>query len=202
MDFTLDDIRKLYGEQIFLVPDENAPAKQPESLKETKTPVTKVKPAQEPVAKTVVVVPETEEKGATEVIPQETPNTLAQPEPTEPGITWKPKEKSKVLFVLYPKEFKNKKLTNLLKDIVGAMQIPFDDAGFGTLEGPIGPIDWEAMPNPFAVIFDTSLNSSGQNPLVVGNKKIFFAAKLADLEASRDLKKELWKHLQVIMNEM
>lgn len=188
MDFTLDDIKNLYGDFIYIIP-EAGQIKQP------------AKPAVE--KKEAPVVQET----APEELPEKSPKEKAAPTPktpeaAAPGITWKPKENSKVLFVLHPDEFKNKKLTNLLKDIVAAMKIPFEDAGFGTIEGPVGPSDWKSMPNPYAVIFDLELNRSGENPLLVGDKKIYFSGTLAELESNRTMKRELWNHLQSIMNEM
>lgn len=187
MELTLDDIRRLYGEFIYVIPEPGT---------ETSTPKTAAH------SKESVVIPP--EKVAETPVASEKPTT---PSPSgdsasKPGIVWKPKENSKVLFVLHPDEFKTKKLTNLLKDIVAAMKIPFEDAGFGTIEGQVGPLDWQAMPNPFAVIFDLELNRSGENPIELDGKKVYFAAKLAELEANRTLKMDLWKRLQEIMSEM
>lgn len=183
MNFTPKDLERLYGERIFILPD---------VLKGEAGYEESVQAAEEETPQ------ETVEATSTETPAQESMKQEAEP----PVIEWKPKDNSKVLFVLRPKEFTDRSLTNLLKKIVEAMKIPFSDAGFGIMREIPSETDWEAMPNQFAIIFDEAANFSRQNPLIYKDKEIHFAPKLAQLNGNREAKKELWDRLQGIMEKI
>jgi DNA polymerase III psi subunit len=118
----------------------------------------------------------------------------------KPGIDWRPKENSKVLFVLHQSELKNKVLTELLKQIVLSINIPFDSAGFGIIKGPVSELEFQEMPNPNAIVFDPELLPGDKNPMPVVDGSIFFTERLKDLQHDKNAKRALWDHLKSIKN--
>lgn len=191
VDLSTEDIRLLYGDMIYLVPEEGH-SEGKTSSSGTETPVA------EPVAEHVGKV-EAEASPETETPEEKAPET---PEtPAEPRIRWIPKADSRVLFVLQNTEMKNKALTALLRKIVESLDIPFDAAGFGIIDGSPLTADWEAMPNPFGVVFDRDLAFT-ENPFFYGERELFFSYSLSELESDRDKKKELWAYLKTVKERL
>ncbi|MEM1000686.1 MAG: hypothetical protein AAGN35_26770 [Bacteroidota bacterium] len=185
---TPEDVARLYGDRIYLVDDllgavEPPPREAPRTLL------------------TVVRDPES----AAPVAPPETP---APPEPEKPkekkasylkpGITWKPKDNSKVLFILHQAELKNKTLTELLKQIVLSIEIPFESAGFGIIKGPVVETEFEEMPNPYGIVFDETLLPGEKNPMPTVDGSVFFTQRLKDLQHDKTAKRALWNYLKSI----
>lgn len=116
----------------------------------------------------------------------------------KPGIVWRPKDTSKVLFTLHQSELKNKVLTELLKQIVHAIGIPFPSAGFGIITDKVQPGEFDKMPNPYAIVFDESLLPGTENPIVTPGGTVFFTMRLNDLQHNRTAKRALWEFLKSI----
>jgi hypothetical protein len=53
------------------------------------------------------------------------------------AIAWKNKPQGKITFVIDEPEIKDKNLTSLLKNIVAAIQIPFEAVNFGVITQPV-----------------------------------------------------------------
>lgn len=188
-----EDVKLLYGDHIWLVP-ENKDI--PEHENEGKELTSKV------------VAPQTEAESHAEADKaSETPSLEKKPEKkeaetsAEPGIRWIPKADSRVLFVLQNDEMKNKALTALLRKIVESLDIPFEAAGFGVIDSSPQTADWEAMPNPIGVVFDRDLAFT-ENPFFYGERELYFAWSLAELEADREKKMELWGYLKTVKERL
>ncbi len=123
-------------------------------------------------------------------------------------LIWRPKPRSKVLFIIHQSELKDKVLTDLLKKIVESIEIPFDSAGFGIITGKINAMDFEGMPNPFGVVFDNALMFGDSNPIMVPRNKniesgtLYFTQRLSKLKGDKELKKALWEQLQEIRQKL
>ena len=191
-----EDVVRLYGDRFYVVSDEDVAvtAEAPAETRATTPEVAEVgetspeKPAEKPVEKTAEKPTEAEE--------------AAKVEEKDPGIIWRPKETSKVLFILHQSELKDKELTDLLKKIVQSIEIPFESAGFGIIVGEVRAEDFQAMPNPMGVIFDQSLNNTNENPAGIDGKTIWFTHRLAELKDNRDYKLALWESLKVIKKNL
>lgn len=138
----------------------------------------------------------------TPVAVEATPITPATtPAPTS-GITWRLKKTApKVLFVIPAEEFNNKELTDLLKKIVESLGIPTDFVSFGSIGGPISLPEFDAMPAPFAVVFDQGL-ATGPNPAQVAAGEVFFTHPLAVLSTDNSLKRVLWEYLKQVQSKL
>ena len=179
MELDIGQISALYGEQFFLLQDEEAEGVSP---KETATPV----PVDAPV-------PAEEGKA--------TPPDEGSLKGTG-NLNWRPKPNSQVLFVLHQSELQDKALTDLLKNIVQSIEIPFESAGFGIVTGAVNQADFEDMPNPFAVVFDQELNWTKANPVAHSKGSLYFTHRLAELTKNREFKMALWQQLQVIKSKI
>lgn len=174
MELIPEDLQRLYGDRFFIVPGQGAEGN---STAKEKAP--------------------SNQQGST----SDNSPSSSQEEPTG-KLVWRPKPASKVLFILHASELKNKELTDLLKKIVESIKIPFEAAGFGVLTGDVNSADFQDMPNPFGVLFDSSIRFGDQNPLDVNGGKLFFTYKLSELMENRDYKKELWEQLQEIQSQI
>ena len=179
MELKSEDLQRLYGDWIFIVPGEG---EEQASVSENEAPA-----------------PKTEPDSPTNTV--SSPPADASPAPTG-KLIWRPKEASKVLFILHQSELREKELTDLLKKIVESIKIPFDAAGFGVITGEINAADFANMPNPFGVLFDSDLRFGDGNPSDVNGGKLYFTHQLAALNENRDLKKELWGQLQEIQQQL
>ena len=197
---TPEDVARLYGDRIYLVDDLLADS---------------IAPAEEAPRTLLTVVRDPEDKAATPAAkaspPAETANKEEAKAPEskskaktasylKPGITWKPKDTSKVLFILHQSELKNKVLTELLKQIVLSIGIPFESAGFGIIKGPVVETEFEEMPNPYGIVFDQELLPGEKNPMPTFEGSIFFTMKLRDLQHDKGAKRDLWNFLKSIKN--
>ena len=117
-------------------------------------------------------------------------------------LTWRPKPDSKVLFILHQSELRNKELTDLLKKIVQSIEIPFEKAGFGIVEGIPDLGQFDGMPNPYGVVFDHVLNPTGDNPVQVEGGDLYFTHRLDELKDNNEYKRALWNHLKHIKQQI
>ena len=178
MELKSEDLQRLYGDWIFIVPGEG---EEKAEVSENEAPAQESSPAAEPA---------------------EAPATASDSHAPTGKLIWRPKEASKVLFILHQSELRQKELTDLLKKIVESIKIPFEAAGFGVITGDINAADFANMPNPFGVLFDSDLRFGEGNPTEVYGGKLYFTHQLAALNENRDLKKELWGQLQEIQKQL
>lgn len=178
-DFQLqiDDVVRLYGSTIYRLGNETPIITPTSGLVEAENP-TLPTPQQEPEK------PQPEKVAAT------------------PGIVWRLKETSKMLFVLHQDEFKDKALTELLKKIVESLKIPFEAAGFGMITGTVNPSEFDTMPKDIAVVFDRDLLGPSSNPRTVAVGEVYFTHKLALLANDQAYKRELWNYLKQVQSKL
>lgn len=188
---TTDDVARIYGDRFFLM--EGLP-----TLDDVET-----EPDQPKQQTLLTVVGESEKEPAAkeaEKVAAETPEKPEKPVRKatydKPGIEWRPKESSKVLFILHHSELKNKVLTELLKQIVLSIGISFDSAGFGIIKGPVSEMEFQEIPNPYGIVFDTTLLPGEKNPMPAPDGSIFFTQRLKDLQHDKDAKRALWNYLK------
>jgi hypothetical protein len=188
---TADDVARIYGDRFFLM--DGLP-----ELDEAEAEVPKQQTLLTVVGESEKAAEEVEAKGEEQATESE--QKTAKPERKasydKPGIAWRPKENSQVLFILHQSELKNKVLTELLKQIVLSIGISFDSAGFGIIKGPVSEMEFQEMPNPYGIVFDKTLLPGGKNPMPAVDGSIFFTERLKDLQHDKDAKRELWNYLK------
>lgn len=188
---TPDDVARVYGDRFFLM--EGLPTLDDAELEtpQQQTLLTVVgeseKAAPQKAEQDTVEAPKEEEKAA---------KPVRKASYDKPGIEWRPKESSKVLFILHQSELKNKVLTELLKQIVLSIGISFDSAGFGIIKGPVSEMEFQEMPNPYGIVFDTTLLPGEKNPMPAPDGSIFFTQRLKDLQHDKNAKRDLWNYLK------
>ncbi len=188
MELKAEDLQRLYGDWIFVIPgDEAESGVNTYQGTETASPLPPAEKAATP------------SEGASSAHPA--PEESTQLSPTG-KLIWRPKPASKVLFILHQSELKQKDLTDLLKKIVESIKIPFEAAGFGVITGDINSADFANMPNPFGVVFDSSIRYGDSNPTQANGGDLYFTYKLAELSEDRNKKKELWGQLQEIQAKL
>ncbi len=114
----------------------------------------------------------------------------------KPGITWRVKPTSKVLFIISAEEWSNKVLLELLKKIVASLGLPFELAGFGLINGPVQASEFEQMPQKYGVVFDADVLPFTNNPSSFAQNEVFFSHKLNLLQDDKQMKMELWGYLK------
>ena len=120
----------------------------------------------------------------------------------KPGITWRPKPTSKVLFVLQLSEFKDPSLTDLLKKIVDSLGIAPEFVGFGQIDGTVHLEEFDAMPNPFAIVFDQGVWGGADNPVHLGKGEVYFSHRLEVLQNDAEMKRHLWAYLKALKEKI
>ena len=176
MDYKIEDVKRLYGDRFYLM---------------------------EPVPE---IVPEKQQQEAIDTgseVKESSAATSSAPEKS-PGIEWKLKPGSKVIFMLHQNEWSNRELTDLLKKIVQSLEISTDLAGFGLLpsDTALGAEKFAEMPAQFGVVFDSKLNPQNDNPGKFDGKQIFFAHTLEELTGNNDYKRALWDFLKTVKAQL
>ncbi|MFK7969259.1 MAG: hypothetical protein AB8F95_02780 [Bacteroidia bacterium] len=185
MELSKADIAKLYGDHLFVIPSENAEdektapetevveatAEEPEVLivaepaVEAVSPQPEPKPGPEPSPEPVVESP------AIEASP--VPETLAGLQSGEP-VQWKMRAGATLALVMSEAEFRNKLITNGLKQIVLDAGVNPKEIGFGVLAGEGEEWDFSDMPVPHAVVFKTIPVKKNPVKLPVGKVHISY----------------------------
>lgn len=198
---SVETIALLYGDALYLVPDglSNQVAAEP-NLAAADVEVRSKEKITTPSA-SPENVPTSQPLPQEKVTPNEqsaplSPETVAVPSAQKPGITWRTKPASKMLFILQQTEIKDPILAEFLKKIVESIGIPFDSAGFGIINGPVNLREFEGMPNRYGVVFDADLWNEPNVATTFGDREVFFAPRLAFLQDDADSKRQLWGYLK------
>lgn len=185
-----ESLAMLYGDTFYVHPsDMGAPTA-------VATPAIPVTPVQN------VTPPQIEVTAPNPQVPKTRLEPVQDTSHVKPGITWRTKPNSKVLFVLQISEFKNPELTEFLKKIVDSLGIPSEFVGFGQIDGQVHLEEFDHIPNPYAVVFDTGVWGGADNPVKLGKGEIFFTESLANLQHQQDLKRLLWGHLKQLKEKL
>ena len=156
MDFSQQDLRRLYGKQFFLIPEE---------LEGQKTPI------QEPKAN--ISSEETLPNQPEEVAPK-LPDWLG-----DQAIDWKLKPQARVAFVLQESEFTNRDLTTFFKGKVVEAHIDLKEIGFGVL--PPAAAGWNFSDSPVPlVLLCQEADIDYSQPYPVEQVSVFVAPKLQE----------------------
>jgi hypothetical protein len=190
----------LYGETFYMFPQDLGIADSPtESPKKDlpQVPKTRLEPVTDTPAKVEPKVePKTEQKPAVAQL-----SDLPGIE-NIPGITWRKKPTSQVLFILREEEMKNTECTDLLKNIVKAIGLSFENTGFGIIKGPVSLQEFANMPNPYGIVFDNSIYTGTQNPAFFMENEVFFSHQLEKLANDKNLKLQLWNFLKELKDRI
>lgn len=164
-NLTSDDLVRLFPGMLYVLPESAGAAVSAPETQEKEVPVT-VLPVSPPPPEPVVTP---------EPMPEPVPVTQpvgAEPAPEPPKtrnpITWKLRAGAKVVFVMKGDEFRNKALTEFLKNQVVAALLKTEWVGFGVAEND--DPDWSDIPTPFGIGF--GVRAKGEN--------LFEAPLLAD----------------------
>jgi hypothetical protein len=181
-----ESLSLLYGDVFYIFPqDALAAAPGPEVAK----PIL----VSQPIAEAVI---------PSALAPKTKLEPVIEPAGKKPGITWRPKPMSKVLFVLQLAEFKDPALTDFLKKIVDSLGIAPEFVGFGQIDGMVHLEEFDLMPNPFAVVFDSGVWGGADNPVKLGKGEVYFTQCLQVLQDDQDVKRQLWAHLKVLKEKI
>ena len=173
----------LYGEYFYIHPSDALPSSSAPAVEEPTT-------ANPTLAKPIANAPQTKLEPVADI------------PASKPGIIWRPKPTSKVLFVLQLSEFKNPNLTEFLKKIVDSLGLSAEFIGFGQIEGPVDLREFDRMPNPYAVVFDNGVWGGAENPVKLGKGEVFFAQNLLQLQSDQEGKRILWDHLKQLKEKL
>ena len=171
MEFTSSDILRLYGKQIFILPNVPSASEEESLIEEENTPETE---------------PPVKEFGRPDT------SFLTNGNP----IDWKMKPESKLALILRSDEFSNKELTGILKKAILEAGVDTRQVGFGVLEKESTQWNVTDMPVSAGLMFEESPLEQGI--FEVENKKIFFVKKLAQLKDSADEFKALVGNLKKV----
>lgn len=171
MKLSSADIRRLYGEKLFILPE-----KEHVSTEE------------------ISEVQKIEEKVVPEILPQKpAPPPDLSPLKGDQSIIWKMKTGAKLALILHKAEFTNRELTAILKNAIVKAGIDPAWVGFGVIAEKGKALNLEDMSVNLALICD-NFGGSLPSPLMLNDKKIWLSsnlslimndsAMLADLEAS------------------
>ncbi|MEM6802029.1 MAG: hypothetical protein AAF696_11540 [Bacteroidota bacterium] len=179
MKLSSADIRRLYGEKLFILAEKEA------------------SPTEE-----VAEVPKPEVKEAPAIVPpKKEPLPDLSPLKGDQAIIWKMKAGAKLALILHKSEFSNRELTSILKNAIVKAGIDPAWVGFGVIAEEGKALKLTDMSVNLALICDT-FEGSLPSPAMFENKKIWLSANLsliaknpamlADLEASLgELAKEI-----------
>ena len=120
-------------------------------------------------------------------------------------IFWYPKPNSRITCILRNDEFSNKRLTDLLKKIVLALNISTDGISFGRVDAPFENSLLENIPDSYAIVFNPDLCPDLSSVNEIAGKKIYVVSSLQDMETNISHKTKTWETLktlrQIIDNE-
>jgi len=138
------------------------------------------------------------------ILPENPPiaqSTLA-PQPTQvvvPKIEWRNKAEGKISLILLEAEYKNAALTELLKNIVASLKIPFSGVNFGVIKAEnLNALEAKAfleMRTTIGVLFGTWVTE----PIQVVGKEIYTVPPLAAMLENVDKKREAWDTLKPLI---
>ncbi|MEM8896985.1 MAG: hypothetical protein AAGC85_02730 [Bacteroidota bacterium] len=179
MDLSKEDVRKLYGEWWYIVP-EDTPAQEVEVAAETKTEA--------------------------EVVEEQTPpKPLLDSAIFSQGesIVWKLKAEAKIAFVLLENEFTNKNLTASLKSYVLQAGISLSEIGFGIIQQQATQFDLSNVPVNQVVFFGTFSQADLPSSYTWKDKDLFFANTLTHILTGEDYQEhtvELLRQAQFLLH--
>jgi hypothetical protein len=163
------DIKRLYGERFFLVPE-------PEAREEK-----------------VVLPNEPEEKE-----PQTPEIQVDRDFEQGPAVIWKMRAKAKLAIVLRQKEFHDRSLTNVLKQAIVDAGIDTQMIGFGVMEDEDQACNLSDMTVDLALVCDHLQSDWADMPVFLQQKQLWITSNLREIVESKALQQQLAAYLQAI----
>lgn len=184
------DIKRLYGDKLFILPEPEKPQPAAEPVQEV-AEEENVEVAAAPAVEAVV------EEVKEEVAP------VIDLSPLQSGQqpVWKMKPGARLALILHKSEFSNKALTGLLKESMLNAAIDLTQIGFGVVEDGVTSVNLNEMGVPFAVLCN-KLGGSLNSPVEMDGKKIWLSPQLTAAHADAAAKAELEKIMKEIAGEM
>lgn len=125
MNFSLSDVKQLYGSLLFRLPEAEV-----EQSQETATP----EPDAVPVERAIPTVPPAQLKQGT-------------------SVTWKLKPESTLALIISSSDFGNKELTGYLKQCLLESDVPLENIGFGVFPDGTTAFDLQDIPTSTGILF-------------------------------------------------
>ncbi|MDW3649194.1 MAG: hypothetical protein R8P61_19155 [Bacteroidia bacterium] len=189
MKLSPSDIKRLYGDKLFILPEPEKSQLAEEPVQEAKEETLEV--AAVPTVEAIV------EEVKEEVVP------VIDLSPLQSGQqpVWKMKPGARLALILHKSEFSNKEFTGLLKASMLTAAIDLTQIGFGVIEDDARTLDLRDMGVPFAVLCD-KLDSSLSSPVEMEGKKIWLSPHLAEAIKEVSAKTELETIMKEVAGEM
>ncbi|MEZ4776361.1 MAG: hypothetical protein R3D00_24515 [Bacteroidia bacterium] len=166
MDFSTEDISRLYGQYLFVVAqDDLTEIEQASEIKNENYP----EPADDQSVLDFSIVT------------------------SGSAIDWKLKQTSQLVLVLSQKEFTDKSLTGFLKQCIIEAAVNTDQVGFGILDPTAESWNFSDLPVSFAWVFGTTLSPQ---TITLNDNTLFIHPPLAGLLEDGEKKKALIQQLQ------
>jgi len=124
------------------------------------------------------------------------------PDKNNSPIRFLNKPTGKVTFFIRASELKVEHLTELLKKIVVATEIPKEEVSFGRIERPATTEDFCNMHTQYGVIFD--INYANRKDLLPWpeGKECFIVSTLMDMASSDSAKRKTWDVLKNLKDKL
>ena len=123
--------------------------------------------------------------------------------PQESPIRWISKPNGKLTCIIENSEFKNKEYTELLKNIVSALQIPFDAVSFGVIKRPFLLEDLKEQTTLIGIVFGmANLPAGAENPVTIGPKQTYFVPSLAEMNLDQAHKRTAWNLMKQFKDQL
>jgi hypothetical protein len=154
---------------------------------------------------------------AAAVLPQNQPKTVGLPTPqnaipvaittkgTQPAkdttrVEFKEKPLARLTVFLCEAEYSNRQLTELLKKIIEALELPLQVVAFGKVKAQLLPEDFEAMPTRYGLLFGAEWLAQ---PLPsFSNKQVFVVNSLQVLSQNVSAKREAWEVMKSFKDDL
>ncbi|MDX2247502.1 MAG: hypothetical protein SF052_12030 [Bacteroidia bacterium] len=166
MEFTTEDISRLYGQYLFIIEKEDIPATEP-----------------------VIEIQNEKNPEETVVPPLPDFSVLTSGSPIE----WKLRPTSKLVLVLSRKEFADKTLTGFLKTCLDEAGINTTLAGFGIMDETAVSWNFTDVPVTHAWVFGINFPTP---EAAIGGKIFFIHPSLEMLKQKSEIKADLIRQLQ------
>lgn len=178
MELTTLDVRNVYGKVLFILPEREIQTDSISTADKT----------------------EAEGKKVIETIP--TPVTIQATPPKvekdpQPLIQWRTKPNSKITLILLEAEYRDKTLTELLKNIIASLKINFELVSFGIIKGGsehnLRIEDFEDLPTTLGIVFFPFTTT----PTL--DRAIYTVPTLTEMTAQIEKKREAWNILKPLV---
>lgn len=188
MKLSKANIRELYGDKVFIIPDQQ---------KDLSVASTEEAPQSEvQAAKVESPEPEAPKAIVEESAPAPRPKASSSLQEGSP-VQWKMRPTSTMALVLTAAEFGNKMVTNGLKQLVLDAGINPKEIGFGVLEEGQEQWDFSEMPVPVAVVFNPI--QVKKNPVNLPVGKVHISYPVSEIVMDTNKQKALLKLFSTLL---